>query len=461
MARRLLLDSLWVFSTRVLMRVANFLVLIILARALSLDAFGTYGLAISTLLMLSFMLDLGTRQSSAVEIAKTETPETFATHLLALSLIISLMAVLVTALMMRAIMMPPEDIVIALVALTAFPIMILRCVQGIQLGLGRLDQLNLSELLPRLLMLPALAILWWVDWLSLEAALIAMLVGHLIGALYLVAVSSPMIRFRARLQASIFLTLLRHGMAFAGGAIAMILLGRVSIWIIGALSGPADVGVFFAMTRLSELPVEVAGAIGVALFSHGVRRTAGASNGADTARVVRSVNFLLLLGAVLMAWWAEPLLRLSFGPEFVAYAGLLQIMLAGAVLSCMSMMLYPCLASNGRARVGLWAYGPGTIAAAALTWLLVPAFGVYGAAIAVLIAKTWAVVVLVVGFVRTFEISPWALILPSLEDFRPVVAMISTKISGRRLGSIVKPNRDRPSSPMTATDADGAERISA
>ncbi|MEO1188977.1 MAG: oligosaccharide flippase family protein [Pseudomonadota bacterium] len=463
MAPRLLLDSLWVLGTRILMRIANFLVLMILARALPLEAFGTYGLAVATLLMLSFMLDFGVRQSSAVALGLKDADPDLPTHLAAATAICAFLAMVAAFVVMQSIAGSDGDRLTWIVALIAVPVMILRCLQGAQLGLGRLDQLNLSEFLPRALTLLGVVVLWPLGLLNLESAMIVTLVGYWVGAAYLIAVSNHLLSWRRRLSGVQLGTLFRQGLVFAGSAIAMILLGRVSIWIIGAIAGTADVGLYFAILRLSELPVEVAGAIGVALFSHGVRQTKGASSGADTARAVRSVNFLLIIGVAWMAWFAEPMLRLSFGANFAAHTELFHIMLLGTVVSCMNMMIYPCLASNGRARVGLLAYGPGMFTAAALTWILTPLYGLPGAAVAVLLAKVWVLTVLVIAFLRRFEVPLASLLIPSVEDFKPLLARAAALPS--RLRSDKAPTRRQRQSddiePAESVEIKVAERAPA
>ncbi|MFO1074866.1 MAG: hypothetical protein U1E17_19670, partial [Geminicoccaceae bacterium] len=61
----MLVDSLWVLSTRLVMRAANFVVFVLLARSLDVGAFGFYGYVMSTALILAVAFDIGLRQSGA------------------------------------------------------------------------------------------------------------------------------------------------------------------------------------------------------------------------------------------------------------------------------------------------------------------------------------------------------------------------------------------------------------
>ncbi len=437
----LVLDSVWVFCTRVLMRVSNFLVLAILARALPLDAFGLYAFAVATLLMLSFMMDFGIRQAAANQIGKIDDPTELSTHLAALTATTCVL----TAIVSFAIMAWPGDsgntLVAALFALTAIPVMVLRCLQGVQLGTGRLDQLNISESLPRMAMLVGIALLWPFNAINLVTVFSLMLGAHFVGAGYLFWVLCVRFLLRVPLDFRVLWSLLLLGAVFVTGAIAMIALGRISIWIISSLMSLDDVAVYFAALRLSELPVEVAGAIGVALFSYGVRGQVAASSAQDTAIVIRATTFLLFVGTIFLGGVADLVLELAFGSAFADHAALLRIMLIGAVFSCVNMMLYPCLASNGHARIGILAYGPGVFVAALLTWLLIPIWGLEGAAWSVVLAKLWVMSVLSVAFCRHFEIHPTVLLIPRAADFLPIVRRARTLIG--------RSSREEKSKPKT------------
>ena len=94
----MLVDSLWVLGTRFLLRGANFLIFLLLARALTVGEFGFYGYLMSTAVVLSVGFDLGLRQSTASLLGQAAPGERAAvvTHMLALWLLLALLATLAT-----------------------------------------------------------------------------------------------------------------------------------------------------------------------------------------------------------------------------------------------------------------------------------------------------------------------------------------------------------------------------
>jgi len=106
------------------------------------------------------------------------------------------------------------------------------------------------------------------------------------------------------------------------------------------------------------------------------------------------------------------------GQAYAAGATSFRILLAGAVMSCFSMMLYPSLSSQGRARLGLWLFGPGTAAAALLTWLLVPPLGVVGAAWALTAAQAVVAVAFIIAFHRIHQLPVHTIAVPQVSDLQ-------------------------------------------
>src|SRR5919107_1740986 len=95
MKAAMLVDSAWVLATRFLLRGANFLIFLLLARSLSVGEFGFYGYLMSTAVVLSVAFDLGLRQSTAFFLGGgTERRDAVVTHMLLLWLLLGSLAVL-------------------------------------------------------------------------------------------------------------------------------------------------------------------------------------------------------------------------------------------------------------------------------------------------------------------------------------------------------------------------------
>src|SRR3712207_8814729 len=100
----------------------------------------------------------------------------------------------------------------------------------------------------------------------------------------------------------------------------MILMGRIGIWLVNALLGPEALGLYFGVQRLGEMLVEVATAVGVVIFSHGVRNLDQRAAAVDAVRIPRLVTPCMALLGLLALVWARPVLPLFLGAPHAAAA---------------------------------------------------------------------------------------------------------------------------------------------
>ena len=230
--------------------------------------------------------------------------------------------------------------------------LLLRMGQGIFLGRGNLKALNQSELISRAVMLLGSLGLWATGRLDVATAIWTLLVAHGLASLYLLVQVRGEVRPRTLLDPALVRRMLGHGFVFASATILMIALGRVGIWIVSDLMGPAALGRYFGVQRLGEILVEVATAVGVVIFSHGVRAADIRASAGDAIRIARLVTALMAAVGLLCILAAQPLLRLTLGPEFAAEAPAFRLIMVGTLANCFTTMLFPVplLAGAGEGR---------------------------------------------------------------------------------------------------------------
>ena len=418
MQPKMLVDSLWVLLTRLVLRAANFVVFVLLARSLAVGDFGFYGYVMSTALVLTVAFDLGLRQSGAWLIGQEpETDAAVATHLMALWLLLAGLGVLACWLMLKAGGYVAGYGALALVgALNVAPMLALRTGQGVFLGRGELGKLNRSELISRAVVLVGTAGLWAVGRLDLRAAMWTLLAAHAAAALYLLAQIGPGLRPRTLVQARLVARMLRYGGELWVAMLLLILLGRIGFWVVSWQLGGEALGLYFGAQRLGEILVEVATAVGIVIFSYGVRAKDIRSSALDAIRVARLVTAAMGLVAIAAMLAARPLLGVALGPEYAAEPTAFRLVLLGALASSYTTMLYPCLSAQGLARFGIAAFGVGSAVAAFAFTLLTPPLGLAGAGFAYALAQGAAVAVIVYAYRRRFGFSVLAILLPQRED---------------------------------------------
>jgi O-antigen/teichoic acid export membrane protein len=413
---RMLVEALWVLGTRLANRGSNFIVFLLLARSLPVAEFGLYGYVVATTMVVSVACDLGLRQAAAQQIGRAGgNASAVASLLLLLWLPLGLVAALAAALSLRWGDFSLGTGVLLLVAGSTAAMLLIRMGQGVFLGQGAIRALNQSELVSRVVMLSGTVGLWLLGHLDLVAALWLLLLAHAAAGLWLVVQVRGLLSLSLP-EGALVRRMLRAGAAFASGILLMILMGRVGIWVVNATLPAADLGIYFGLLRLSEMIVEVATAVGVVLFSHGVRSASDTAAARDSVRVARLVLAVMTVCAGLLAVVAGPFLRIMLGAEFATQATAFRILLAAAVPACLTMMLFPSLTARGHARFGAIVFGPGVVANGLLTWWLAPQAGVAGAAIAVLAANLLVAVILLLLFRRQIGTGLLEMVLPSLAD---------------------------------------------
>ncbi|MFO1038838.1 MAG: lipopolysaccharide biosynthesis protein [Geminicoccaceae bacterium] len=422
----LLVDSLWVLLTRLVMRAANFLVFVALARALTTAEFGFYGYVITTALILSVSFDLGFRQSGAWLIGKEPHQEqTLVTHLALVITVAGAVGVLVCWLMLRTGTSVTEYGPLALLAaLNVAPMLCLRTGQGVFLGRGELGKLNRSELISRAVVLLGTLGLWGLGRLDLTSALWALLAAHVSAAAYLFWQIAPEVRLAKLVDVPLLRRLFRHGLELWIALVLMILLGRIGFWIVGWQLGDDALGLYFGVQRLGEILVEVATAVGVVIFSHGVRAKDARQSAGEAVRVARLVTSLIAVLVVACMFIAAPLLHLALGAEFATQAWPFRLVMLGTIANCFTTMLYPCLSAQGLARWGIAAFAAGVAMAALAFSALTPLQGLVGAGIAYMLAQLTVVALLVAAYRRRFGFSAAEVLLPQREDLRDLRLML-------------------------------------
>jgi O-antigen/teichoic acid export membrane protein len=376
--------------------------------------------------VLAIAFDLGLRQSGAWLIGREPAVDAaVTTHVMALWLMLAAAGVLACWLMLDVGGYVAGYGILALVAaLNVAPMLCLRMGQGVFLGRGQLGHLNRSELISRAVVLAGTGGLWAMGLLDLRAAIWVLLAAHVAAALYLLWQVSGSIRPVTLFQPALVGRMLRYGGELWIAVLLLILLGRIGLWIVSWQLGEDALGIYFGSQRLGEILVEVATAVGIVIFSYGVRATDIKASALDAIRIARLVTALMAVVAVIALLLARPLLGLVLGPAYAAEPDAFRLVMLGALANSYTTMLYPCLSAQGLARWGIAAFALGSAVAAAAFWSLTPPFGLAGAGLAYALAQASAMAVVVLAYRRRFGFAVAEILLPQREDAQALGAML-------------------------------------
>jgi O-antigen/teichoic acid export membrane protein len=160
--------------------------------------------------------------------------------------------------------------------------------------------------------------------------------------------------------------------------------GRIGTILLGGLVGPESAGIYALATRGADLVMLALVAVNTALSPTFAALVASAEAErlqrvvTQGTRLIFALGFPLALGLFV---FAELFLSI-FGPEYVVGAGALRLLLVGQVVNVAMGSVGTLLVMANRERLATLGFASGTAANLVLAALLIPPFGVIGAALA-------------------------------------------------------------------------------
>lgn len=207
--------------------------------------------------------------------------------------------------------------------------------------------------------------------------------------------------------------LLRGAWPFALTSLFAIIYFRIGIFFLQYLSGPAAVGSFMAPFKILEAYLILPGALSVALFPH-LSRSAMEPGRALPAAIEKAVRYLLVIGmpvAVTTVGFADRLVVALYSDGYAASGSVLRILAIGVVPLFLNAVLGSAALSLNRERATMAIAALMIGVNAVLHGVLIPAWGIAGAA--------WATVI-TQGLVCLLYLTLLARWVPALALLRPL-----------------------------------------
>jgi len=438
-----------VLVARIMLRGAMFLTLVILARSLEPAAFGFYGYAMALLLVLSQVGHLGLRQAGAFALGQRKLER----ERVEWTLLAGWLATGLPALGIMALAVWPEqgiDGAAKLLAILAvLPMLFVVVFQGVFLGEGRMGDLSRSDVLPRLVTLLGVAALALGGLVDAAAAFALLLAGYAIGGLHIVRLLRGRLLGRPRVDWPGLGWMFRHGMMFAVPYGLQLATAAIGVVMVKQLLSLEAAGLYFGALKLVEVIAELAITTGTVLFSIGVRQAPTGSPEAADAEAARAeqakaarerANALKLmrltatavaLAALVMGLFAGPILALLLGPEFARAADVLRLLLLGGLCAAITKNLHMYLSAQGHPQASAGVFAGLLPVAVLLFWLLIPAYGLPGAALAGTIAQALGMLAFLGVAWRRLAIRPQQALFTGPVEAAGLVRAVLARLAGR------------------------------
>lgn len=399
--RSLVKGGLGSILVKLISTLAGFLLAVVLARTLGADGYGVYAFALSLIMLIAIPAQVGLPKLVLRETAKADVLEDW--HLMRglwrwANAYVALCSILMITLGLFGLWigehwLGAEQLTAMAVGLVLIPLIALGNVRGAALcGLQRvvLGQLPEAVLRPVFTLFLMLGVMWaWPPYS--EAPVVAMSV-HAVAALLAFSFGAVMLRLSSPLglrkkPSAIYRPRYwrRAAMPLAMLAGLQVIIAHTDIVMLGALRENQEVGVYRVVIQVATLVAFGLQAANQLLQPYFARLYAQGNLVQLQRLVTASARIILLLAlppALLLFFWGQPLLILLFGGPYAVGATAMTIIVAGQLTNAAFGSVGILLNMTGHERDTVRGVAIAAITNIILNALLIPYFGMNGAAFA-------------------------------------------------------------------------------
>jgi O-antigen/teichoic acid export membrane protein len=250
---------------------------------------------------------------------------------------------------------------------------------------------------------------------------------------------------------SLFKQSLIYGVKAEPGVLFSFFNRRLDMFIVNFFLTSSAVGYYSVSVALAELLWNVPNAFAVTLFPK-VSGYGDTQGNEFTAALARSLLFVMIVSALILALLARWIIRLAFGAEFLASLLSLWILLPGVVGWGMTRILCARFQGKGKPEYGTGLTVISVVLTVVLDLVLIPRYGIEGAAIASTVAYGVSGVLAAALFKHTSGMSLSSFLIVRGSDFRTMGELLGTVCLrriplGKFLNSRKNQGKEPPSPP--------------
>lgn len=191
------------------------------------------------------------------------------------------------------------------------------------------------------------------------------------------------------MKASVFWDYIKQSFPLVIASGIFILYTRVDQIMLGVLSGVDSVGVYSLAVKLSEGFALLPGVIATVTFpSVMIARESGPLRFRWLVSVILTISVVLSVLVIIFVYlFSDLFFGLFTETEFTESSGVLKILIIGFVFYSMSLIVVRILVVEGLQRLSLYRGGVGLVVNVILNYLLIPIWGVKGAAVSTVVSQ--------------------------------------------------------------------------
>lgn len=233
------------------------------------------------------------------------------------------------------------------------------------------------------------------------------LVTTLVATAVMVMFSYDLISFRVRFKATWLKELFSYGKYTLGTNISAVFMRNIDLWMLGWFISPAAVAVYNVAIRVANLFEVPLMALASVMFPQAVKKAEEEGESAMKELYEKSVSLILMMTTpmvILVLIFSDEIVWLLTGDGYEEAAMVLNVTMLYGLIMPFNKQMGILLDAIGKARLNMFFVAGNAILNCILNALLIPTFGVIGAAYATLFSMLTAMIVNQIYLRRTFAI---------------------------------------------------------
>jgi O-antigen/teichoic acid export membrane protein len=373
------------FGTRLLLLIIGIVISVIIARALGPTGRGMYAAAFAVTAIGVQLGNLGLHASNTWLVARDRSLlGGLITNSLAVSALVGTVGLVIGAIVTT--LWPsvsPIPASLMLLALVSIPVSLAYLLlQNLLLGVGDIRAYNSIEIVNRALVVGGLVVLAIVGMLTPFSALAVSLVMIVAAGAMALGRAGAGVRLPLKPSRTLLLDSGRYGFKAYLAALLAFLVLRLDVLIVQWLSGATATGYYAVAATLTESLYIFPAVVGTLLFARLSALDDHETRWRQAKAAFWAVGGLMIVAVVLAAVFAEPVIALLYGIAFEPATGAFVWLMPGLLFLSMNTVLMNYFASRGMPLVTIAGPAIALGANVALNLVLVPTYGIIGAAAA-------------------------------------------------------------------------------
>ena len=391
--QRVLQNTAFLFSGRLISRLLQFLLFIYAVRRLGAESFGVFSSALALVTLFSVGLDLGISEYGVQRLSRwrKQTPRMVG-HILTIKCFLALVVLPVMLTVGFALGKDPRSM--QALGIIALAIMLDEFAAVFHAVFEAHEKMIYSAAVyvvgNCIMSVAGIGVLYW------SASLILFCWVSAFGAALRLLLALGCYRFRFggifwNVDIQRFLHLVRKGLPFALVTVFITVYYYIDVLILDVIDGEGAVGYYSAAYRLIEAPLFISTALATALFPSASRLFQ--SNRHELLQLVagtfEKMAVLAFSGAMLVAFFAHEIITLIYGPAYQATAAVLPVLIFSVALIMPNSVCGTTLRATDRQKFCMGVTGVGALLNVILNLLLIPKYSLMGAAWATVLTEMW------------------------------------------------------------------------